>query len=276
MGKISNSTKEVKNVNTNNAKKVEIANAKKVENAKDVTSNEVPALEFPKVYASTMIQNTLWDMICYRALGVDKDAKRAKSNTNTLDKQYYGINRATSLLLTITTAQKEKNVYQYVNDWVDNNGVQSCAVCKDLISRNVPRSAVCTYVEVCIISNSMPSIEDFDARFVCLEGTNERSQKLYKALKDDPARFGLSVEDFNTIVSKTAKGQKDDKALKLKLMEEHPELTGAQITDMINKMPKETEVNITQFIEEVQRVTRIKEAYFTSISQVKDYVYFII
>ena len=247
----------------NVAKISESAKASKTsKTSKEVTPKAkatAPAFEdkTPKMMADPQY---CWDAIC-KVLGADEATPRDKRGKNIIDRQFYGIARATTLSLLV--GGQEELLSRVQN--LESDTPQKVA----RLLEYYPRQAVACYFEICILRGVQLSDNEFEKCYITTEDTKSRGELLGSKILEKCDTLGVSEEDADTFVKRFSSAKISDKKL-LEYIKEH----GVDYDTAVTALSKGGQKMRLDF-EELKKLG-VYEINYTSNSAVKDYVYFVI
>ena len=254
---------------TNVAKISESAKASKTsKTSKEVTPKAkatAPAFE-DKTPTMMADPQYCWDLMC-KLLGADGTTPREERNGNTIDRQFYGIARATTLALLVggqdTFVERVKNL-----DTFGGNKLTSEYV-SDLLEKGYPRQAVTCVVELCILTGVKFHPDLLDKFYLCTEEVKNRGELLGAKILEKSDTLGVSEEDADTFVKRFSSAKISDKKLL-----EYIKDKGVTYDEAVTALSEGGQKMRLDF-EELKKLG-IYEINYTSNSAVKDYVYFVI
>lgn len=207
-----------------------------------------------------------WDLMC-KLLGADGTTPRDKRDANTIDRQFYGIARATTLALLVggqdTFVSRVKNL-----DTFGGNKLTSEYV-SDLLEKGYPRQAITCVVELCILTGVKFHPDLLDKFYLCTEEVKNRGELLGAKILEKYDTLGVSEEDADAFVKRFSSAKISDKKL-LEYIKEH----GVDYDTAVTALSKGGQKMRLDF-EELKKLC-IYEINYTSNSAVKDFVYFVI
>lgn len=249
----------------NVAKNSESAKTAKTANTSKEVITPAPAFE-DKTPTMLADPQYCWDLIC-KLLGADGTTPRDKRDANTIDRQFYGIARATTLALLVggqdTFVKRVENL-----DTFGGNKLTSEYV-SDLLAKGYPRQAVTCVVELCILTGVKFHPDLLDKFYLCTEEVKNRGELLGAKILEKYDTLGVSKDDADTFVKRFSSAKISDKKL-LEYIKEH----GVDYDTAVTALSKGGQKMRLDF--EALKKLGIYEINYTSNSAVKDYVYFVI
>lgn len=200
-----------------------------------------------------------WNLVC-ECLAINDEAPRARKGARALDRQYYGIARASQLLYYVDFAALE--------EWHKANSSTSSEVVSSLL-KSFDRVEVSVYVELCIIAGLTPSVDDFCSRYLCTETPANRGGLILKAVqsKIEPSILSEALKD----VSETRPATRNDW---YDWLETHPSETLEAAKKAVTEVVK---IHTDRLIPALcAHGVEVADMYYTSQSAVREWVYFII
>lgn len=257
IAKISESAKAA-----NNSTNVEVAN-QEVANQEATTQEAKEVDNTPTLNADPQY---CWDLMC-KVLGADGTTPRSKRGENVIDRQFYGIARATTLALLVGG---QDAFVERVNklDGFDGNKLASEYV-SDLLAKGHPRQAVACVVELCILKGVRFSSELFENFYLCTEEVKCRGELIGWKIIEKYDDFGLSEDESKAFVRRLSSEKISDKKLLDYIKDK-----GVTYDEAVTALSQGGQKMRLDF--EALKKLGIYEINYTSNSAVKDYVYFII
>lgn len=211
----------------------------------------------PKMMADPQL---CWDMAS-NMLGADVAIARDKRDKNTIDRQFFGIARATTLALLV--GGQEELLTRLQN--LENDTPQKV----EKLLEEYPRQAVTAYFELCLLRGVQLSINEFTKCYLTTEDTKTRGELLGSKILEKCDTLEVSEENADTFVKRFSSAKISDKKL-LEYIKEH----GVDYDTAVTALSKGGQKMRLDF-EELKKLG-IYEINYTSNSAVKDYVYFVI
>lgn len=207
-----------------------------------------------------------WDLMC-KTLGADEATPRGKRDANTIDRQFYGIARATTLALLVGGHDAFVKRVENLDTVVNNKTTPSYV--SDLLAKGYPRQAVTCVVELCILAGVKFHSDLFEKFYICTEDVKNRGELLGAKILEKYDTLGVSEEDADAFVRRFSSAKISDKKL-LEYIKEH----GVDYDTAIKALSTGGQKMRLDF-EELKKL-HIYEINYTSNSAVKDFVYFVI
>lgn len=248
----------------------DMANVAKIsESAKTSKTSKTSKAVTPKATNPTFEDKTpkmmadpqyCWDLMC-KVLGADGTTPRDKRGSNVIDRQFYGIARATTLALLVGGQDAFLSRLQNL----ESDTPQKVAK----LLEDYPRQAIACYFEICIIRSVQLSINEFTKCYITTEDVKTRGELLGAKILEKYDTLGVSEEDADTFVKRFSSAKISDKKL-LEYIKDHGVDYDTAVTALSNGGKK-----MRLDFEELKKLG-IYEINYTSNSAVKDYVYFVI
>lgn len=202
-----------------------------------------------------------WDMLCNK-LGADVAIARDKRDKTIIDRQFYGIARATTLALLVGGQDELLSRLQ-------NLEIDTPQKIAELLEVGFERQAVACYFELCILRGGALSCEEFGKGYICSENVKQRGEILGSKIESYHDIVGLSKEDADAFVRRFSSSKISDKKLL-----EYIKDKGVTYDEAVTALSEGGQKMRLDF-EELKKLG-IYEINYTSNSAVKDYVYFVI
>lgn len=247
------------------AKTAKTANATATAKSGKQVTTPAPAFE-DKTPTMLADPQYCWDLMC-KLLGADGTTPRDKRDANTIDRQFYGIARATTLALLV--GGQDTFVARVTNlDTFGGNKLTSEYV-SDLLEKGYPRQAVTCVVELCILTGVKFHPDLLEKFYLCTEEVKNRGELLGAKILEKHDTLGVSEEDANAFVRRFSSSKVSDKKL-LEYIKEK----GVTYDEAVTALSEGGQKMRLDF-EDLKKLG-IYEINYTSNSAVKDYVYFVI
>lgn len=216
---------------------------------------------------ATLVRNC-WLSYCSGILGIDDSAPRAPKWVKALDKQYYGVQRYTFLELLA-------GGYEHLRAWAVNNKEEALTFCRDAAEK-LGRVEIAAYIEYCAISNSAPSLEQFEKVYLDTITVEDKQEKLLQTIEKaiEDGRLSIDPEQWSKIKEKNTKTTSLENAA-LNLLKGDSKLTWSEALEQA-KAGSATAYNYRGIYEDLGKAGKIADIYVTSVSAVKEKVYIIL
>ena len=201
-----------------------------------------------------------WDMLCNK-LGADVAIARDKRDKTIIDRQFYGISRATTLALLVGGQDELLSRLQNL----ESDTPQKV----EKLLEEYPRQAVTAYFELCLLRGVQLSVNEFTKCYITTEEVKTRGELLGSKILEKYDALGVSEEEADAFVKRHSSAKISDKKL-LSYIKEH----GVDYDTAVTALSQGGQKMRLDF-EELKKLG-IYEINYTSNSAVKDYVYFII
>lgn len=204
----------------------------------------------------------IWDALC-NSLGVEERVRRTERDANTIDRQFFGVARATTLAL---LAGGQDTILERVKN-LESDTPKKVAT---LLSKGYPRQAVTTYFELCILMGVHFSEEAFEACYICTESVKERGTLLGSKILERAKDLNFEEDDdAKKWVNRFSSSDIKDKDI-LAYIRANP-CTYEEAITALSKGGAKMKLDFNEL-----KKIGIYEINYTSNSAVKDYVYFVI